>query len=136
MSRAVYNTTRDLHLHPGPFISRFVQVFAISVFFLVHTWVPGGHRRAAEQSATGLRLPPDLDKRQNAGRVRAARKVMNQLQVTGEVGLITHVATRHLLEIPVFVAGRETANRSVLRLGFRCDIDARDGSGARVDLPA
>src|SRR5581483_5159216 len=108
MSRAFYHTTRDLHLYSGLFISPFVLVFAISVFFLVHTWVRGGHRRAAERSATGLRLPPGLDKLQNAERVGAVGKVMNQLQVTGEVGFITHVAARHLLEIPVFVPGRET----------------------------
>ncbi|MFN7993348.1 MAG: PepSY-associated TM helix domain-containing protein [Bryobacteraceae bacterium] len=107
MSRAFYRTTRDLHLYSGLFISPFVLVFAISVFFLVHTWVPGGHG-SREQSVTGLHLPPDLDKLQNAERVRAVREVINQLQVTGEVGFITHVAGRHLLEIPVFVPGRET----------------------------
>ena len=110
MSRTFYLTTRDLHLYSGLFISPFVLLFALSVFFLVHAWVPGGdpNRKPAERSVRGLRLPPHLDTLQNAERVRAVREVMNQLQVTGEISFITHVAGRHLLEIPVFVPGRET----------------------------
>ena len=35
-----YLIIRDLHLYAGLFISPFVLVFAISVFYLVHAWVP------------------------------------------------------------------------------------------------
>jgi hypothetical protein len=36
MSRRFYRVTRDLHLYFGLFISPFILVFAVSVFFLVH----------------------------------------------------------------------------------------------------
>src|SRR5438477_8482930 len=56
-----YRIIRDLHLYLGLFISPFVLVFAISVFFLVHSWLP---RIASETSTTrvvsALPLPQDL----------------------------------------------------------------------------
>jgi hypothetical protein len=56
-----YRLIRDLHLYLGLFISPFVLVFAISVFFLVHSWLP---RIASETSTTrvvsALPLPADL----------------------------------------------------------------------------
>src|SRR5881394_999447 len=61
MSKRFYLVTRDLHLYLGLFISPFVLVFAISVFFLVHSWLP---RIASETSTTrvvsALPLPQDL----------------------------------------------------------------------------
>jgi hypothetical protein len=60
MSGRVYRVIRDLHLYFGLFISPFVLVFAISVFFLVHSWLP---RLAPETSTTrvvsALPLPGD-----------------------------------------------------------------------------
>ena len=35
-----YRLIRDLHLYFGLLISPFVLLFAISVFFLVHSWLP------------------------------------------------------------------------------------------------
>jgi hypothetical protein len=40
MSRPFYRVTRDLHLYFGLFISPFILVFAVSVFFLVHRLPP------------------------------------------------------------------------------------------------
>src|SRR5262245_26447874 len=40
MSRPVYRVIRDLHLYSGLFISPFILVFAVSVFFLVHRLSP------------------------------------------------------------------------------------------------
>ena len=34
--RRFYLTTRDLHLYVGLFVSPFVLVFSVSVFYLVH----------------------------------------------------------------------------------------------------
>ena len=37
--RRFYVVTKDLHLYFGLFISPFVLLFAVSVFFLVHAWI-------------------------------------------------------------------------------------------------
>ncbi len=61
MRRRFYRLIRDLHLYLGLFSSPFVLVFAISVFFLVHAWLP---KIAPETSNTrvvsALPLPGDL----------------------------------------------------------------------------
>src|SRR5205823_6124965 len=48
-----YLITRDLHLYVGLFISPFVLLFAISVIFLVHAWIPGMSNQPASRTATG-----------------------------------------------------------------------------------
>jgi uncharacterized iron-regulated membrane protein len=40
MKGRFYRLTRDLHLYLGLFISPFVLVFSVSVFFFVHSWIP------------------------------------------------------------------------------------------------
>jgi uncharacterized iron-regulated membrane protein len=40
MKGQFYRLIRDLHLYFGLFISPFVLVFSVSVFFLVHSWMP------------------------------------------------------------------------------------------------
>lgn len=60
MSRLFYRVTRDLHLYFGLFISRFVLVFAISVFFLVHRRVPNA-ATSTKSTLSNLSLPPDLE---------------------------------------------------------------------------
>ncbi len=109
MSKRFYRTVRDLHLYFGLFISPFVLVFAISVVFLVHSWLPGGQgAEGPAQAVAGLRLPPHLDTLEGRERVDAVRPVLNELRVKGEVGYISHSEKKHLLEIPVLVPGRET----------------------------
>jgi len=54
-----YLITRDLHLYFGLFISPFVLLFAISVIFLVHAWIPGMSNQTASRTATDLSIPAD-----------------------------------------------------------------------------
>jgi hypothetical protein len=110
MSR-LYPIVRDLHLYFGLFISPFVLVFACSVFFLVHAWLPritGARRASSWQTATGLLLPPNLDRLENRERVDAVRPVLEQLGATGEIYSIRHLPREHRLVITVSVPGRET----------------------------
>ncbi len=106
----LYPIVRDLHLYFGLFISPFVVVFACSVFFLVHAWLPRltGVRRSFTRTATGLRLPPNLDGLENRQRVEAVRPVLDQLGVAGEINSIRHLPREHRLVITVSVPGRET----------------------------
>jgi hypothetical protein len=110
MSKRFYLVTRDLHLYLGLFISPFVLVFAISVFFLVHSWIPGGAKGRAPntRAAAGLQLPPNLEQLSDRDRVNALRGVLDQAGVKGEVIFIRYVPKEHRLVVPVTVPGRET----------------------------
>src|SRR5580698_6873534 len=94
----IYLIVRALHLYLGLFISPFVLVFACSVFFLVDAWLPrfpGAHRDPAQRTATGLRLPPNIERLENRQRVDAMRPVLDQLGVAGEIYSIRHLPRDH-----------------------------------------
>ena len=109
MSGRFYRLTRDLHLYLGLFISPFVLVFAISVFFLVHSWRPG---MASETSTTrvvsALPLPGNWQTLSGRPLIDALKPVLQKAGVPGEVGFIQHRVKEDELIIPVTVPGRET----------------------------
>ena len=106
--RRFYIFTRDLHLYFGLFISPFVVVFAISVFFLVHAWVPGTPGQAAVRTVENLALPDSVYSATGAGQVEALRPVLAKLGVAGEVNFIRRLPKEHRLVVPVLIPGRET----------------------------
>ncbi|MHB8523726.1 MAG: PepSY-associated TM helix domain-containing protein [Limisphaerales bacterium] len=109
MSGRVYRLTRDLHLYLGLFISPFVLVFSISVFFLVHSWLP---RLASETSTTrvvsALPLPGDLQRLSGRPLIDALKPALEKADVRGEVGFVRHLVKEEKLIIPVTIPGRET----------------------------
>src|SRR5438445_1623913 len=104
-----YRLTRDLQLYVGLFISPFVLVFSISVFFLVHSWRP---RIASETSTTrvvsGLPLPKDLQTLSGRPLIDALKPALEKAGVGGEVGFVRHMVKEEKLIIPVTIPGRET----------------------------
>src|SRR6266850_3298001 len=104
-----YRLIRDLHLYLGLFISPFVLVFAISVFFLVHAWLP---RIAAKTSTTrvvsALPLPDDLQMLSGRPLIDALKPALEKAGVRGEVGFVRHMVKEEKLIIPVMIPGRET----------------------------
>jgi len=104
-----YRLIRDLHLYLGLFISPFVLVFAISVFFLVHTWLP---KIAPETSNTrvvsALPLPGDLQTLSGRALIDALKPALEKADVHGEVGFLQHLVKEEKLIIPVTVPGRQT----------------------------
>ena len=62
MSPRVSPLVRDFHLYVGLFLSPFVLLFAISVVFLVHAWLPGAAAKPATRAATEISLPADFEK--------------------------------------------------------------------------
>ncbi len=104
-----YRLIRDLHLYLGLFSSPFVLVFAISVFFLVHSWLP---RIASETSTTrvvaGLPLPGDLATLSGRPLIDALKPALEKAGVPGEVGFVRHMVKEEKLIIPVTIPGRET----------------------------
>ena len=112
MRERAYRLIRDLHLYLGLFISPFVLVFAISVFFLVHSWLP---RIASGTSTTrvvsALPLPGDLQTLSGRPLIDALRPTLEKAGVHGEVGFVRHLVKEEKLIIPVTIPGRETIVR-------------------------
>jgi hypothetical protein len=109
MKGTFHRLVRDLHLYFGLFISPFVLVFAISVFFVVHSWLP---KIAPEASTTrvvsGLPLPGDLQTLSGRPLIDALKPALEKAEVHGEVGFVRHLAKEEKLVIPVTIPGRET----------------------------
>lgn len=98
---------RDLHLCAGLFISPYVLVFSVSVFFLVHAWLPGARPRpTGEWSVTDVPLPTNLAELAGRERIDALRPALDRAKVQGEVGWIQHLARENRLVVPVTVPGR------------------------------
>jgi len=96
-------------LYLGLFSSPFVLVFAISVFFLVHTWLP---KIAAETSNTrvvsSLPLPVNFQGLSGRPLIDALKPALEKADVHGEVGFLQHMVKEEKLIIPVTVPGRQT----------------------------
>jgi hypothetical protein len=107
--RRLYLVTRDLHLYLGLFLSPFILVFSVSVFYLVHG---SAYRRAPDASddsrtVTNVSVPPDIARLQGRARVDALRPVLDQLGVRGEIDFVRHVAAERRLVIPVRLPDRD-----------------------------
>ena len=104
-----YRFIRDLHLYFGLFISPFVLVFTVSVFFLVHSWRPG---IASETSTTRVvsawPLPGDWQTLSGRPLIEALKPALQKAGVRGEVGFVQHLVKEEKLIIPVTIPGRET----------------------------
>ena len=111
----LYRWTRDLHLYLGLFISPFVLLFAVSVWFLNHAKVDTA-RWSSVETVEGVRVPVEAATAQGPAAVAIARGVLPQVKLQGEVGFTLYVKdTRHFV-FPVSKPGLE-ANVDV-------DIDA------------
>jgi len=109
MKGRLYLVTRDLHLYLGLFISPFVLVFSISVFFLVHSWIP---KFAPETVKTrivrALALPENLEKLSGRPLIDALKPTLAMMNVPGEIGFVRHLVKEQKFIIPVSIPGRAT----------------------------
>src|SRR6516162_8751647 len=104
-----YLLTRDLHLYLGLFISPFALVFSISLFFLVHSWLPRiGVITSAKRIVSLSPLPEGLEKLSGRPLIEALKPVLEKAGVRGEVGFVRHVVKEEKLVIPIIIPGRET----------------------------
>jgi len=109
MKGTFYRLVRDLHLYFGLFISPFVLVFAISVFFVVHSWLPKiAPGTSTTRVVSGLPLPGDLQTLSGRPLIDALKPALEKAEVHGEVGFVRHLAKEEKLVIPVTIPGRET----------------------------
>ncbi len=105
---AFYRCIRALHLYFGLFISPFVVVFAVSVFFLVHAWLPKPREAGARRLVSNLALPANLEQLSGRKLIDTLQPVLTDLHAQGEVGWVQHRASEHRLILPVSVPGRLT----------------------------
>jgi hypothetical protein len=108
MSKRFYVVIRDLHLYLGLFISPFVVLFALSVFFLVHAWAPPGAQPDVSPAIQHAEIPAALDQSTGREQIAIARPLLDRLGVQGEVSFIRRIPKEHLISIHVAIPGRET----------------------------
>jgi hypothetical protein len=116
MKGLVYRLTRDLHLYFGLFISPFVLVFSVSVFFFVHAWTPAIAPETT-RVVSSLDLQPDLATLSGRPLVDALKPILGRLNVRGEIGFVQKRAQEETLLIPISIPGRAISVR--LHLGRR-----------------
>ena len=108
--RRFYLVTRDLHLYVGLFLSPFVLVFAVSVFYLVHGLAhrpapgPSDPSRTVDQRHRVPRPRPPTGARQGRRAATGARAARRH----GEIDFVRHVASEHRLIVPVRLPDRDT----------------------------
>jgi hypothetical protein len=107
--RRFYLITRDLHLYIGLFLSPFVLVFSVSVFYLVHSlaYRPAPDQATASRTVNDLIVPSGLASMQGGTRVDALRPVLDQAGVIGEINFVRHVPGEHRLIVPVRLPNRD-----------------------------
>lgn len=101
-----YRWTRDLHLYFGLFISPFVLLFALSVFYLNHGKLNPGDSPPTDVYRD-LQIPDGLDRVKGRDAVNRARAILPQVGVAGEIGFLRYVAKDRHVIFPVSKAGSE-----------------------------
>jgi hypothetical protein len=113
LPRRIYRSTRDLHLYVGLFISPFVTVFALSVIFLNHAWLPWGGADAGEVSmATVAIRAADVE-----NSLDLAKQIQRQIGVPGEIDFINRNEEERRVSFPITAPGERTMVRVDLRTG-------------------
>lgn len=108
MTPRFHAIVRDLHLYVGLFLSPFVVVFAVSVIFLVHAWLPGSGAPPSSRTATHVSLPANLEQLKGREQLTALHTVLDALGIHGEIGFVRQLPKQRRFVIPVAVPGHET----------------------------
>jgi hypothetical protein len=95
-----YRWTRDLHLYAGLFISPFLLLFAVSVFFLNHAKVTP-NRWTRVELRENIQVPADIDRLQGRDAVAAGQQVLRQIGIDGEIGFTRFVRQTQHFVFPV-----------------------------------
>lgn len=104
----LYPSVRNLHLYFGLFVSPFVLLFSISVIFLVHAWIPGTAGEPQKRIVSSLVVPDGLERLRGREQIDAARSLLEQLGVHGEIGFVRQFPAERRMVIPVSVPGAES----------------------------
>ena len=108
-SNSVYGLFRDLHLYCGLFLGPFLIVFAVSAILINHAVGRAGAMGVS--TPTPVQIPEGIEKLDPAARVRAARGILDQLRLSGEMNSAGFNAKEKMLTIPVSRPGWEATVR-------------------------
>ena len=108
MFRRMYSVVRDLHLYFGLFLSPLVLIFAISVVFLVHAWIPGTRSESRKRIVTGIVAPAGWEQLKGREQFAAARVLLEQAGVNGEIGFVRQFLADGRVVIQVNVPGADS----------------------------
>jgi hypothetical protein len=100
-----YAWTRDLHFYLGLFLCPFILVFAVSTLLLNH---PGQRPPEGSSPNTLTHQSVQIETLDGVGTVEQARNILRQLDVTGEIDYVRHMAREERLLIPVTKPGEVT----------------------------
>lgn len=89
-------------------MSPFIVVFSISVFLLVHSWLPGATSTPTSRTATEVVFPDSLESAKGREQIDALRKVLDGLGVRGEIGFVRYVPRDRRFVLPVTLPGGQT----------------------------
>ncbi len=118
----IYRWLLDLHLYFGLFVSPFVLLFAVSVFYLNHGKLRQGTPPPAE-TFQNLNIPDGFDRLKGREAIERARMILPQVGVSGEIGFLRYLANDRRLIFPVSTAGLEST--------IGVDLDARSATVTR-----
>jgi len=100
----LYRWIRDLHLYFGLFISPFILIFSVSVWFLDHAKINTDAWTSIETIRLGP-LPAGVDTAQGPAAITIAKNVLSQVKVEGEIGFTRFVPTTRHFVFPVSKPG-------------------------------
>jgi hypothetical protein len=103
-----YPTVRNLHLYVGLFLSPFIVIFAVSVFFLVHSWMPGAKQAPATRTVTEVVFAEYVETAKGREQIAALRSVLETLNVRGEIGFVRYMPRDRRFVLPVMQPGKQT----------------------------
>jgi hypothetical protein len=110
VAKTFYWWTRDLHLYVGLFISPFVLVFSISVFFLNHAWNPDPKPVVdAGEVRAKITIPRGFERTEGREQIEIAKPILSELGVSGEIDRISRLPKKKLWKIGVMTPGRQAA---------------------------
>ncbi len=124
---SAYPTLRNLHLNVGLFLSPFIVIFSVSVFFLVHSWIPGAKQAPATRIVTDVVFPENVESAKGHEQIAALRSVLDRLNVRGEIGFVRYIPRDRRFVLPVTQPGRQTAVE--LNVGARTASIATNATG-------
>jgi len=103
-----YPAFRNLHLYIGLFVSPFIVVFAVSVIFLVHSWLPGAKHSSTTRTIADISFPDTVEATKGREQVEVLRGLLAGLGVHGEIGYVRYVPRDRRIAMPVTEPGRLT----------------------------
>lgn len=108
MSKRFYSVTRDVHLYAGLFLSPFIVVFSLSVFYLVHSSIVPEAVESPKRFVSDLPGTEALERLSGREQIAALRPVLARMGIDGEISFVRRIVKERRLVIPVIVPGRET----------------------------